>query len=77
MKVHSFIKDTIAMEQNEAASIAAQNVAYEHSNRVEASPASSTEEETASRQDTEATEEETGATEEKKGKKGPRNKKNI
>ena len=76
MKVHSFIKDTIAMEQNEVAAIAAKNVAYEHNNRVEASPSSSTGE-TASRPDTEETKEETGPTEEKKGKKGSRNKKNI
>lgn len=77
MKVHSFIKDTIAMEQNEAAAVAAKEVANEHNDRVESSPAASTGGEAAPRPDTEEKEEETRPTEEKKGKKGTRSKKDV
>lgn len=78
MKVHSFIKDTIAMEQNEQAAIAVKEANYEHDNRAETSPATAARGEAdSSLNNTEEKKEETRPTEEKKGKKGTKGKKDV
>lgn len=77
MKVHSFIKDTIAMDNNEQIAVAEKKVNYEHSNRGKTSSTASTEGETTSKPAPEEKAEETRETEKKKGQKGSRNKKDV